>query len=328
MVRIADGSFITVREMGNVSFYLNGNLITLHDCYHVPSLTCNLFSVTAATRAGCSITFSSNKCNIRKGDSIIASPTTQSKTFWICSDDTQQPTTVADMAQRADTSLALWHQRLGHLNTSGIVTLMKQECGINLTNDIEHTCEACALGKITAKPVRKERESPLKDKPLAKVHTDIIGPISPTTRSGLKYLATFTDDCTRYITVAGLKEKSALTAAFKEYQRQAETQTGHKIREVVSDNGGEYTGQQFQDHLKECGITHLRTAPDTPQQDGVSERDGRTIMEITRTCLLAANTPKQLWFYAAKVAAHTKNLVRHRFRCHAAKLLHRAPSVF
>ena len=53
-----------------------------------------------------------------------------------------------------------------------------------------------------------------------------------------------------------------------------------------SDNGGEYTGKQFQEYLKSEGVRHELTVPKSPQQNGVAERQNRTLVEMVRTMLI------------------------------------------
>jgi len=47
----------------------------------------------------------------------------------------------------------------------------------------------------------------------------------------------------------------------------------------------EYTSNKFAKFFHDAGIEHQYTTPYTPQQNGVSERKNRTIMEMAR-CLL------------------------------------------
>ncbi len=47
--------------------------------------------------------------------------------------------------------------------------------------------------------------------------------------------------------------------------------------------GGEYTSTEFENYLKNEGITHQLTVPKTPQQNGVAERMNRTLVESVRS---------------------------------------------
>ncbi|BES99517.1 Hypothetical protein NTJ_12335 [Nesidiocoris tenuis] len=89
---------------------------------------------------------------------------------------------------------------------------------------------------------------------------------------GAKYFITFTDDKSRWTTIKFLKKKSESLTAFKEFKTWAENTTGQKIKNLQSDNGGEYTSKEFTKFLKEAGIGRRLSCPDTPQQNGIAER--------------------------------------------------------
>ena len=55
------------------------------------------------------------------------------------------------------------------------------------------------------------------------------------------------------------------------------------------------------------GIVHEYTNPYTPEQNGVSERYNRTIMEATRTMLLHARLPLFFWAEAVNSAVYVRN---------------------
>ena len=56
-------------------------------------------------------------------------------------------------------------------------------------------------------------------------------------------------------------------------------------------------------------IEHQLTAPYTPQQNGVSERKNRTIMEMVRCMLHEKGLPKEYWAEAANTAVFLLNRV-------------------
>ena len=65
-----------------------------------------------------------------------------------------------------------------------------------------------------------------------------------------------------------------------------ENSTGRKMKCLRTDNGGEYISNEFQKLLKKEGIKHQRTVPKTPEQNGISERLNRTLMETVRSIYL------------------------------------------
>lgn len=76
-----------------------------------------------------------------------------------------------------------------------------------------------------------------------------------------------------------------------------------------TDNGGEYTGGDFQKWIKFKGIRHETSIPKTPQQNGVSERQNRTIIESARSMITATNQSRELWAEASNCAVYVRNRV-------------------
>ena len=87
-----------------------------------------------------------------------------------------------------------------------------------------------------------------------------------------------------------------------------------KVKCIRSDNGTEFTGQEFQSLLRSKGIRHETSAPYSPHQNGTAERGWRTLFEMSRCMLLESNLPKQLWTYAVQTAAQIRN------RCYSKRL--------
>ncbi|MBW0581113.1 hypothetical protein O181_120828, partial [Austropuccinia psidii MF-1] len=87
----------------------------------------------------------------------------------------------------------------------------------------------------------------------------------------------------------------------------AETQTGVKIKTVVSDNGGEFINKDFLNLFEKSGIIHLPTAPYTPQQNPVAERANRSLLEKIRVLLLDYQVPTEWWGEACAMATYLLN---------------------
>ena len=86
-----------------------------------------------------------------------------------------------------------------------------------------------------------------------------------------------------------------------------ENQLGKKIKILRTDNGGEYTSNEFAQYLKNEGIRHEYTIPKTPEQNGVSERMNRTLLELVRTMLVDSGLPHKFWAEALSTACYLKN---------------------
>lgn len=103
------------------------------------------------------------------------------------------------------------------------------------------------------------------------------------------------------------KSKSQVEEAIPRYTNKMERQLKLKLKAFRSDNGGEYVSKQLQKWAAEKGIQWEFTVPYNPHQNGVAERANRTILEKTRTMLLAANLKKSLWPLAYLWAIQLKN---------------------
>ncbi|KAJ9558333.1 hypothetical protein OSB04_012947 [Centaurea solstitialis] len=164
----------------------------------------------------------------------------------------------------------LWHCRLGHISKKRITKLQSD----GILESFDHTsndeCESCLLGKMTKAPFTGtcERGKDLLDI----VHTDVCGPFRSATRHDERYFVTFTDDFSRYGYVYLIKHKSETIEVFRTFQNEIENQLNRKIKTLRSDRGGEYLSQEFQDHLRSCGIIAQLTPSRTPQHNGVADR--------------------------------------------------------
>ena len=104
-----------------------------------------------------------------------------------------------------------------------------------------------------------------------------------------------------------MKEKSETLSKFIEFRMKVENEVGKKIKCLRTDNGGEYTSDEFCDYLRKCNIRRQLTCPGTPQQNGVAERKNRHLAEICRSMLHAKNVPGKFWAECMKTAAHIIN---------------------
>ena len=111
------------------------------------------------------------------------------------------------------------------------------------------------------------------------------GKIGTKSLGGGEYFVTFIDDHTHHVWVYILERKDEVFQQFREWKVQVEKSTGRNIKILRTDNGGEYTSTEFTSYLTSEGIRHEVTIPHTPQQNGVSERLNRTLVECVCTML-------------------------------------------
>ncbi|GJU72860.1 zinc finger, CCHC-type containing protein [Tanacetum coccineum] len=73
---------------------------------------------------------------------------------------------------------------------------------------------------------------------------------------------------------------------------------------VSSDRGGEYFSTEFSSYCESQGLIHQRTAPYTPQQNGVVEKKNRVLQDMINVMLVSASLPKNLWDEALLITCH------------------------
>ena len=82
-----------------------------------------------------------------------------------------------------------------------------------------------------------------------------------TSLSGYVYYASFLDDYSCETWIYFLKNKDEVFERFKEFKALVENLSKKKIKVLRSDNGGEFTSNEFNDFCKEDGIKRELTIP-------------------------------------------------------------------
>ncbi|CAI7743833.1 unnamed protein product, partial [Closterium sp. NIES-53] len=205
-----------------------------------------------------------------------------------------------------DADWETWHERLCHINIHMLQNLVKDGSlkGLEVKGAAKEigSCPTCLETKFTKFPF-SSGTGPAKA-PLALVHMDVVGPTRASSLSGSRYFLTIVDDHTRAVWVYPLKTKGEVAAAvLKEWMPRAQRESGHKVKVIRTDNGGEFIGADFESVLKKKGIQHQLTVPYNPQQNGVAERFNRTLQEGARTLLGRAGLLDPFWVTALRQVA-------------------------
>ena len=142
---------------------------------------------------------------------------------------------------------------------------------------------------------------------LGTVHSDICGPINPSSNGGKRYLICFIDDFLRKTWIYFLQEKSEAFTAFKFFKARVENEAGKNIKTFRTDRGGEYCSKVFENFCAEHGIRRELTTAYTPQQNGLSERKNRTILNMVRSLMTRGRVPKNIWPEVVNWSVHILN---------------------
>ena len=144
--------------------------------------------------------------------------------------------------------------------------------------------------------------------PLQAIHVDLIGPFPVESDAGSRYILTVVDEATRFSAAHALPSKGDAADALMRTIVLWERQTGHKVKRVRLDGGGEFGSTAFLGELQARGIIYDPTAPYSPESNGLSERHNRTLVERMRCLMAHAQVPAELWEEAMSVANELKNM--------------------
>ncbi|GMJ08723.1 hypothetical protein HRI_004541500 [Hibiscus trionum] len=150
-----------------------------------------------------------------------------------------------DMTSKNETA-DLWHMRLGHVSYYKLDVMMKKSMlrGLpELEVRTDAICAGCQYGKAHQLPYADSKFQA--KEPLELVHSDVFGPFKQASNGGMKYMVTFIDDFSRNVWVYFEKEKSDTFLKFKEFKEIAESEVDRRIRCLQTDNGGEYSLNEF-----------------------------------------------------------------------------------
>ncbi|CAL9005654.1 unnamed protein product [Prunus brigantina] len=210
--------------------------------------------------------------------------------------------TVQSCSVKDKQQIWLWHHHLGHPSFGYLKRLFPSL--FHSCDESSFKCETCILAKShrTVFPLSDSKAA----KPFDLVHSDVWG-LARVTSNGFRWFVTFIDDCTRLTWVFLLKNKHDVASILPEFCTMVSTQFHAQVKVFRTDNGGEYVNNTLASFFLAQGIIHQTTTPFTPQQNGVSERKNRQLLEVARSFMLDMSVPHHLWGHAVLSAAYLIN---------------------
>ena len=165
-------------------------------------------------------------------------------------------------------------------------------------------CESCIYGK-------QHRENfPTSswhaNRHLKLVHGDIFRPL-PTLLGGCRYFLLFVNDFSRMTWAYFLKKKSEAFEKFKTFRQLIESEGKEKIGTLRTDNGGEFTSNEFKMYCMDNGIKWHLTNVYTPQKNGVVERMNHTLLRMARSMLTFKKLSPIYWAEAIHTTVYLRN---------------------
>ncbi|MBW0540546.1 hypothetical protein O181_080261 [Austropuccinia psidii MF-1] len=190
----------------------------------------------------------------------------------------------------------LWHQCMGHLSARSIKRLLQFKAASGIpphTIDNIGICHPCSVAKSQHRPIQGLSRKMVQH-PGDVIVADLIGPL-PISLDRKKYILTI-QDCFLCLTVAiPLVDKAEAKGQLQNWMTQFATFSGYTIKVIQTNNGSEFKNSIFDEFLRKNGIIHEYSVPYEHHQNGKIEQTNRTLSEISRTILVAANLPVILW---------------------------------
>ncbi|GJX38192.1 retrovirus-related pol polyprotein from transposon TNT 1-94 [Tanacetum coccineum] len=150
----------------------------------------------------------------------------------------------------------LWHHRISHLNFDTINLLSKYDGLPKLKFVKDHLCSSCELGKAKRKSFWTKT----------------------TSSSKIRWT---------YFLRSKDKTPEVLINFLKLVQRGLHAQ----VRTFKTDKGTYFLNKTLHAYFAQEGIEHQTSTAQTPKQNGVVERQNRTLVEAARTMLSASKVP-------------------------------------
>ncbi|GJT46754.1 putative ribonuclease H-like domain-containing protein [Tanacetum coccineum] len=191
----------------------------------------------------------------------------------------------------------LWHRRLGHINLKNINKLVMDNLVRGLPTkhfENDQTCVACLKGK-QHRAFYKSKVLNLTTKPLFMLYMDLFGPTFVSSLMHKKYFLVVTDDYSRFTWVFFLTTKDETSEILMNFIKEIENLVDKKVKIIRSDNGTEFKNKVMDDFYREKDIKREYSVAMTPQQNGVTERRNRTLIEAARTMLVDSKLPTTFW---------------------------------
>jgi transposase InsO family protein len=340
-IALGDNSSIQGTGVGRIGVSMKAagtwHHAVLQDILYVPELHRNLLSVSQLAHCSADVRFAKGGCQIYDQCSTltcegslrgnlyimpirVVAPEETARVAVVQLDsfpvdgDVATPNAKVALATRNSTSKAdvhTWHRRFGHLHINAVLAMVRKGMvkGMDIvgSHSPPDTCEACLKGKQTRAEINKLTESRATDV-LGRVFSDICRKLPTCLHQGFEYVTTWIDDASRKVFVTGLREKSEVAEHLKSFVTRVELDMGKSLKVLQTDGGGEYIASAVQGFLKDKGIQHEVTTPDTPQHNGVAECMNCTLLDKVWSMLHDASLPEMYWHDALVYAAHLHNV--------------------
>nr|GEV40404.1 retrovirus-related Pol polyprotein from transposon TNT 1-94 [Tanacetum cinerariifolium] len=286
--------------------------------YFVEGLGHNLFSMGQFCDSNLEVAFRRNVCFVRNLEGVdLLKGDRSTNLYTINLHETASASPICLIARASSTKSWLWHQRLSHLNFDTINDLARNDLVSGLPKfkyHKEHLCPSCEQEKSKRashppKPVPNSRQR------LHLLHIDLCRPMRIASINGKLYVLVIVDDYSHYKWVHFLRSKDETPEVIKTFLKRVTVLLQSPVIIIRTNNGTKFKNQVLNEYFDSVGISHQVSSVRTHQQNGVVERQNRTLVEAARTMLIFSRAPLFLWAEAIATACFTQNrsIIHRRF---------------
>jgi len=160
-VYLGDSRATLVLRKGKVLLKLTyGKTLTWSDVLHVPSIRVNLIFVALLSKVGVKVSFEYDKIVMTKNNVFVGKGYCDQGLFVL---NIYEVINESESSSYIVDSYDIWHARLGHVNSSYVMTLQRLGL-INMHDKQNSKCDVCVESKITKKTCHSiERQTELLD---------------------------------------------------------------------------------------------------------------------------------------------------------------------
>jgi len=306
-IKFGDASGVEIKGVGSVILTAeSGEHRLLTGVYYIPALRNSIISLGQLDKNGSRVEIKDGVMRIwDRHRRLIVKVTRGTNQLYVLKVQVAQPLC---LVARRDDEAWQWHERFGHLHFEALKRLSAKEMvrGLPCLDHVEQLCDVCVLTKQRRLPFPQQSSFRAKER-LELVHGDLCGPVTPATPGGRRYFLLLVDDLSRYMWVMVLGSKGEAANAIRRAQVAAEAECGRKLRVLRTDNGGEFTADEFASYCADEGVQRHYSAPYSPQQNGVVERRNQTVVGMARALLKQRGMPAVFWGEAVVTAVYILN---------------------
>ncbi|GJW04491.1 putative ribonuclease H-like domain-containing protein [Tanacetum coccineum] len=289
------------------------------DVYFINELKFNLFSVSQMCDKKNSVLFTDTECVILSPDFkltdeshvLLKVPRKDNMYSVDLKNVVPQGGLTFLFAKATPDESNLWHKRLGHVNFKTINKLVKGNLvrGLPLKLfEINQTCVACQKGKQHRASCKTKTVSSI-SQPLQMLHMDLFGPTFVKSLMKKMHCLVVTDDFSRFSWVFFLATKDVTSEILKTFITGIENLIDLRVKVIRCDNRTEFKKRVTNKFCDIKGIKREFSVARTLQQNRVTERKNRTLIEGARTMLADSKFPTTFWAEAVNTACYVQNRV-------------------